>query len=294
MKRVIALLSIFISGVLLAGNICGKSKQYQCAEKTLLNEKCVLVEKDENGKELHYISNCGKSETCRILAETEIIGVCFNRLPYKVVRWVGEKCTLNGECITKQCSDGKCIGIPDGGKCNNHHHCSNKSYCNNNGIWEALLKKGDVCASSLDCDFPLICGHNTKGDSMKCMEMFSLENGSFTNDDLLCKSGYADNKESNEDKYCAESTTSVEKCSLDDSSECIQKVTFGTGETVEKNKACNCTVSGKEGYCPITTDKEEWIEYIQTYKTFIQEAEFEEEDNIQHLRLLFWNSRKML
>lgn len=190
MKLSIIILSLFASNVLL--QVCtDKSKIYQCAEESLKDGKCLLIDTKSNKQEVYQLSNCGSDEMC--FEMQSFYGFCVERPP-RFARFETEKCNYNRECLSNICTDGKCAAIADGQDCENKQtSCSNKSFCNSaDKKCKALIQEGQECGSDQECDFPLLCGKNSDPQTNnKCIKMFSIPTGQITSRRLLCISGFS-------------------------------------------------------------------------------------------------------
>ena len=182
-------------------------------------EKCYI--KDEfNG--LRYYDSCKNGKVCTMAKpidnyndgvfdlddiESANYGVCA---PVPFGGFEGSLCGDNAECFSNNCDGTKC-GEP-AEFCKMHSECEKGKYCRYQSfsddtkvIFEATNKCTELANSGGDCykDYmcpPLHLCHKNGGVVGKCTKIGSVESGEVDND-LLCKSGYAVNKN------CVESVT---------------------------------------------------------------------------------------
>lgn len=108
-------------------------------------------------------------------------------------QYPGGKCDTAADCAGNiSCEAKVCVGIKDGQSCTQHEQCNVGSACINKKC-NPQLAVGATCADSFECKNNLACDPKT----LKCVELFSLEDGASVNEvsDLtnvfasFCKSG---------------------------------------------------------------------------------------------------------
>lgn len=131
--------------------------------------------------------------------------------------------------------------------------------------------------------------------------MFSIETGKFTSNSLLCQSGFAAQKSDTVSQSLLIDSIGILMCwiffysclmSESKSFWMWRNIYFCTGDTKTGKGKCTCSATGQKGYCSITTDKDEWKDYIKIYKEVTSQA-FGTSDHIQVLRNSLWGSAKL-
>jgi hypothetical protein len=178
----------------------------------------------------------------------------------KILRFPGEKCYTNEDCLktdegTGICSSGHCTGIEEKHVCNTTAGCLAGLYCNT--TFKRCFKQkedGDECSSSSECANHLLCHRN------KCQfALFSLESGTELDEDdanfndYKCKFGL---------HWFGKCVSMVQELPGDKDGfvECNYGETchykYGNEQVYREDCACGFNAEGK-GYCPLGYNKRE-------------------------------------
>ena len=214
-----------ISTSLLVSLVQSKIK---CADEIKL-DTCYL-EGTEGETRVTYVKACGGGKVC---TEEEYgnIGICVKP---KELRNEDEKCTSPLECRSGICTDNKCAIKKENDACKKDDECGKSAVCKgteDSKVCKPLSGKNGECTNEYHCQIGLTCSNN------KCIEHFSLDVGSVTDDDYACKTG---KKQGNK---CATYTTVDSKC--------VSKTTNGTEGIFCKTKTNDGTSDSNiiEQYC---------------------------------------------
>lgn len=240
------------------------SSAQQCTEKYVCNEDSKDVKchsrSDAEGVTTIKVKKCSTG-TC----DKALTGLCITPLKLD-----GEKCSAPEECYSGNCKDSVCVGKDENVSCAQTEECKKDLYCSFdlNKVCKKYKKEGEPCSVGNECDFGLDCGSSTYQEAKKCVKMYSLKNGDYSDNKNLCETGYfygtlADSK-------CS-STSNVEKegevCEAD--TDC--KIKIKTGETeVEGNGKCTCSKIDLKSYCEYTTTNTKFQDYLTKAKSYFQ------------------------
>ena len=236
-----------------------------------INENCVL-------------SNSGiitSNDILEIMSKEKITGTCSIYSYWPSVRYPGELCNIDSDCISSSlCKNGKCTGINEGENCTETSECLVGYFCNKDTMKCTKQKKeGETCKEGWDCLNFLGC---YKG---RCIKLGILKPGVINNEitspfpgndrrDLLCTTGEMDWDLG----YCVETRYSEDwikrygkninngfiKCDYGE---------FCYYDNGKKNvpKDCGCGYnSDGQGYCPLPNNmrSDKWKERIKNIANF--------------------------
>ena len=249
-------LSIILCLSIILTSVHSKTYKYVCADKLKQGGVCFLESKDPTTKEATaYVKKCGKGETCKP-ANADALGGCYK----DEINKLGDEdkeCEVNEECISQNCVSGKCKYADDGAECKREDECKPSSYCLN-GKCKAISKAGEQCDENEreSCMKGYICGKSGTDTESKCIELYSVEDGTVVSDQSLCKSGQINIA----DKKCITYTLTSKDC--DSSGECSYTTKDGKIETFD---FCDTKSDGKAKACR-ELNGDLWDKYIEVYK----------------------------
>ena len=262
---------------------------FKCTDD-LKVKTCLLRTKESNGDYTNYVKKCPKNKSCAPIDED--VSQCI-----KVDGLLedGEKCKLNEECESKNCVDEKCSYISDGGKCTGNFQCGKSSYCKSSGDTSScapLVGKDGTCVKNSDCKFGLLCN----GRTLVCTEMFSLNDGEVSNNDLLCKSGKVFNIGNNGQTgyVCASTKTVNSTCTQVNSNDntYVCGISYNiAGTDIPAQIKCD-----DYGYCPVQSDSNELKEYIKVFQEELKDLSDDDINDIHvstSTRKLLGNNKKV-
>lgn len=236
------------------------SSAQQCTQKWVCNEdskdeKCYSSSTVE-GVLTHKVKKCSTG-TC----DSTVTGLCV--VPQKLD---GEKSTEASECWSGKLKDSACDGKAENESCSRTEECKKDLYCSS--VCKKYKTAGEECYTGNECDFGLDCGSTTYQEAKKCVKMYSLKNGDYSDNKNLCETGYISGTLA--DSKCS-STSNVEKegevCEAD--TDC--KIKIKTGETeVEGNGKCTCSMIDLKSYCEYTTTSTKFQDYLTKAKSYFQ------------------------
>ena len=240
------------------------SSAQQCTQKWVCNEdskdeKCYSSSIVE-GVTTYKVKKCSTG-TC----DSTVTGLCVI-----LKKLDGEKCSAPEECYSGICKDSVCVGIAENESCSRIEECKKDLYCSFelNKVCKKYKKAGEECFVGNECDFGLDCGSTTYQEAKKCVKMYSLKNGDYSDNKNLCETGYiygtlADSKCSSTSNVAKEG----EACEAD--TDC--KIKIKTGETeVEANGKCTCSMIDLKSYCEYTTTSTKFQDYLTKAKSYFQ------------------------
>ena len=174
-------------------------------------------------------------------------------------------------------------------KCDYNQLCNKNSRCkenNENNVCVALSNKNELCDSSDDCAFGLLC--NSAVTPHMCTEMFSLEDGKESDEDFLCASGRQ------YDGKCATTKMVNSNCTRTDDYQTNCQISLNEGGS-ERTVSQSCKyidVGDREGkmVCPLQSDSPEMKDYIATYKKEREKMDQKDIEKI-HIGLMGENGR---
>lgn len=237
--------------------LSAKTFEFKCSDDLQL-DVCFLKDTirsgDNNVSTTFYLNKCSGGKKCSLVGD----GSSKQCVKVKELLQDGKKCKVNSECQSQNCANEKCVYKVNGETCEKDKNCGESSYCKFNAEKQAyecapLLGKDEICNDSKECEFGLLCEE-------KCKEMFSLENGANSYNDLLCKSGISYNGKCEftvtENSTCAENEFGLQQCLIN--------VNGG-------KKSINCRNDDTElnesnYFCPLQANSKLLQEYIKVYK----------------------------
>ena len=254
---------------------------------------------DEDGNNITIKLNeniCSVNEQCTInkgiLASNDLMNIMENKniegkcniyFYWSGIRYPGEKCNIDSDCIDNStCIDGKCSGKENGESCKDTKECKVGHYCNNTCIPQK--SEGERCNSGWDCENYLGCykGRCIKFGTLKPGVLNSQEYSPFPGNEkrhYLCNTGELDGDDGTTGNFCVKSKYSEDwikkynktkdkkgfiKCEYKES--CF----YDNGKrTIEKKCGCGYNSDG-QGYCPLPSSLriDEWNERIKFIADF--------------------------
>ena len=235
-----------------------------------INEHCSLSSDSSNNQ---ITSN----DILKIMSEPKITGTCSIYTYWPGVRYPGEACNIDSDCISDfQCIDGVCSGFKENQNCTDTYQCEKGCFCSKETLkCTKQRKEGEKCQESWDCHNYLGCYRN------RCIKLGILKPGVINtvatspfpgNDrrELLCTTGEMDlNK-----NYCVENKYDDEwitknnkikdengfiKCDYDE-------ICYYDNGKNKYGKKCGCGYNNEgQGYCPLPSNinKDVWNERIK-------------------------------
>lgn len=237
--KVILLLSILV--------VCS-SKNYECLNSTLVKNTQIC---SYTLNDVTYVRPCSIGDSCS--QKDGNIKYCQTN---NIKKYEGVSCSINEECLSDNCVEGKCVAKVYEAYCTNSYQCARDSHC--------LIKcypypkLNETCSSVCELGF-----HCVKESTLtsKCMEMYTLSVGQSTLDDSLCFSNTA------RDGVCYDtrpkSREEFKSCESDN--DCIMELINADGAVVgEKVGECKKTYL-EEKYCYPSSTSEEWKNYVRVF-----------------------------
>ena len=257
--------------LLIAVSSISSKTVYKCASELKL-DTCYLEEEKKVGDETtltYYVDACSKGKVCNKMEKESMTSQC-TKVKYLLLE--GEKCESPYECLSKTCTSNKCEAVSDGGKCSGNQ-CKLGSYCSGDGdtaVCKKYAAKDGACGGdNPKCRPGLTCVEN------KCVALFSLENGSKTDDKDACKSGHLYYTGT---EYQCGIVKSVGTCS-DPTAIAEVTITFASDTT----KTCNCNVDCSY----LQSDKDTQPAYDEYVKAFSDEIDdiLDDDDYLEYYML---------
>ena len=260
-KLVFALIASIAIQAIVSESVC---PLYKCL--TDGSETCHTYNKTEDGPETIQVQKCKdstkkcpedfrstKNATCT--AKPEVTG-----LP------AGEACTKESNCQEGlKCENNVCTGKDKEAACLNDYECKPGLYCDGSNCKE-LNKVGSTCKKDTHCVNNALC----MGD--KCVEIFSLDDGQETNNELLCKSMHLYLNTTEMKSYCASSELLTSK-ECPEEKKCIYKITLGEGKEFNTTKECACKATDNTKlYCQIGSTSDLHKDAIQAKKDAFEDT----------------------
>ena len=153
---------------------------YVC--KPLVPDACALRTIGENGLEIH-LHACKDRQYCNYPANLDELGMCGNLTDYPYML-PGEFCGVHENCISKNCTNHKCLGKGENEPCDASIFCNPGLYCNSTKFCVPTAKIGDHCNSTIECTILATCVNE------KCEKIGGVENGNPAPVPAMCKSFY--------------------------------------------------------------------------------------------------------
>ena len=227
--------------------------------------------------------NLASNDLMNIMENKNIEGKCNIYYYWPGLRYPGEKCNIDSDCIDNNtCINGKCSGLEKGNDCNETRQCKVGYFCNK--TCTAQKKEGEKCKYGWDCENYLGCykGRCIKFGTLKPGVLNSQENSPFPGNEkrhYLCYTGELDGDDSTTGKFCVKNKYS--EGWIQNSSKTIDKKGFIKCEYKEScfydngrrtiKKKCGCGYnSDGQGYCPLPSSLriDKWNERIQFIADF--------------------------
>ena len=241
---------------------------FKCLNSSFVEDPniCMLYKKDEK---MFYIRSCPNNMKCdsRQLQDGDNIYTCNN---YFLTKMLGEKCSVNIECYSKNCTKGICSAKSIGDTCSGTYECEGSSFCQN-GVCHRYLKENEICTDHNErCPYGYICAQPYAGaEDRVCIKQHSIKAGNFAASANLCESGKYEMNTCYDTKL-PPGEQSFKECNSDE--DCVViKVLKG----VETKIKGSCS-SGREGKmrCGVVSTSKEWKEYIRVFRKVVQETDF--------------------
>lgn len=278
-----------------------------------LKQSCPKYICDENIKQCLYAINsfnekgnnitiklnnniCAINEQCAInkgiLASNDIMnimekkiieGKCSIYLYWPGIRYPGENCNIDSDCIDKsKCENGICTGYGAGQNCTNTSQCNVGFYCNKElKVCMEQKNEGEKCIEGWDCKNYLGCyrGRCIKFGILKPLVQNTEEYSPFPGNEkryYLCNTGELDGDDGMTGNFCVKSKYSEvwiksNKKIIDDNGfikcEYNEDCFYDNGRrTIKKKCGCGYNSDG-QGYCPLPASMrfEEWNNRIKYF-----------------------------
>ena len=235
-----------------------------------INEYCSLSSISSN----YQISS---DDILKIMSEQNISGTCSIYTYWPSVRYPGEACNLDTDCVSSfKCIKGTCSGFKENENCSFTYECEKGCFCNKDSSKCTKQKKeGEICKESWDCQNYLGCyrGRCIKLGILKPGVLNSESTSPFPGNDrreLLCTTGEMDLDKN----YCVENRYDDDwmmknnkkkddngfiKCNYD------EMCYYDNGKN-KYGKKCGCGYNKEgQGYCPLASNinKDKWNERIK-------------------------------
>ena len=241
-----------------------------------------------NSNEQCTINNglLASNDIMNIMGKANIEGKCSIYSYWPSIRYPGEACNINSDCIgLSLCQNGKCTGKDNGQQCSATSECKVGYYCNKeNSICMGQKNEGEPCTEGWDCKNYLGCyrGRCIKFGMLKPNVLNSEKNAPFPGDErryYLCTTGELDGDDGTTGNYCVKSKYSEEwiktnKIEIDKNGfiKCEYKEScfYDNGKRTIK-KICECGYNSEgQGYCPLPSSlrMDEWNNRIKFIANF--------------------------
>lgn len=228
------------------------SVEYKCIESDRTQNGMCMVKGDEEteGKTMYYVTSCQKNQYCPLSSKISAdVLYCESNRP---ILYPGDVCIFNNQCRSKLCVNNICSGKSENETCTYHYDCNKDLYCESS-ICKKVKSEGDACTSDVQCDFGTMC--STYNKTKQCLRLYSLPVGAQVDTNLVCSSGFMNNK-----KMCIEKIYNKSNGgSCKDESDCLYTDSDGT----QSYGTCACNKEGKQ-YCSVLSSSSEWKNFIGT------------------------------
>ena len=278
-----SIVHIFLFIFIFLAELCITGDIFKCADEWKVNT-CKYSRKitTQTAKYTeYYVKKCSKGKTCYTL--TDNVSQCVK---IKGLIKEGDSCKYDDECETGNCPNGKCAYIEQGKECFDNSQCDKSSYCKaeeaviqneeeekneedeeneeenekeeeESNKCSPLVDKEGKCDDNDNCKFGLLCN----GKTSKCTEMFSLNDGAVSDEDLLCKSGTI--VHINNTSFCATTKITNSTCVEDNETQRMKcEISYDDG-TGSKTTKINCNTYDN---CPLQSDSPQLKEFIKVYQ----------------------------
>lgn len=253
---------------------------------------------NENGNNISLQLNpkiCRQNEYCTtsgistvndimlIMKKQTIEGQCSIYQKVTGVRYPGEECNINSDCVENSlCENGECTGIKEGESCNKTSECKKGYFCYmGTKTCQKQKKEGEMCSEGWDCANFLGCysGRCILFGSLKAGIRNTIQYSPFPGNEkryYLCNTGELDGDDGTTGDFCVQ--TDYSEIWLNETGKIVDENGFvkcDYNETCKYfngkrniTKICGCGYnSDGQGYCPLPSARrmEEWnkrIKYI--------------------------------
>ena len=236
---------------------------YKMANDSVEEGICSIRHKEGNVTEF-YLKKCPTGYKCSSKSDT--IQNCEAKYSLKLP---GENCNFHFDCYSGSCIENKCVAKEDNKNCESKDwECGTTSFCNQYEGYKCKPLGDSTCKNDEYCLLGMGCLKEEGKEEGHCTKMFSLEDGSYSNANYLCKSGYRYNSK------CASTSrpkdaNEANECNED--SDCKIIVTLPDGNYTIDGE-CQCTLEGKK-YCQRTSNSDEWKNYVSTFNKEIEKID---------------------
>jgi hypothetical protein len=184
----------------------------------------------------------------------------------KTVRFPGEDCTVNDDCLktpnddtTGNCTNKVCTGKNETQDCTQNAVCLKGLFCDTDKC-KKQKTQGESCATSYDCINSLLCHNGTCSIAPYSLDVNTVISSNDTLQKEKCKYGLTSYKNATDlstlactsyNQNDAGDTNGFATCNLGvkcNYTDVVQKV------TINQNCGCGYNADGK-GWCPLGTDK---------------------------------------
>ena len=222
---------------------------YACLDKTNIEDERIC------GRDwgiTFFIRPCPKGEICKI--QENALSYCEKK---PIVKYEGDSCTIDEECISRYCRNNKCAFKLDK-SCFFDKDCPTGYYCPHFSCVSYSVKSEDCsykndnrCAFGYECEY--INGRS------ECSELYSLKAGEKTFHKDFCESGF----EKDGVCYDTKPVGGTEFISCTVSTTCQYKILDGDGDVVGTITGDCITNVAKESYCRASSQSKEWKEFVK-------------------------------
>ncbi len=165
----------------------------------------LAITKDSAPYDFYIFKNCKKGKKCAYYDDGFF--TCVSD-PFLKLRKTGKSCQYDKDCYSGICSNGKCSRNGAGQTCKEDNNCAFNHYCgykdanrrHNEKICMAKLSKDQTkkTAEIFDgseyykiCRYGLVPMVNKDGDTLSCIDAFSIEDGQYCSSDENCSQEFA-------------------------------------------------------------------------------------------------------
>ena len=124
-----------------------------------------------------YLKACPAGQTCNLST-----GQCASIPTVSSLNYPGEKCTYASSCISKNCTQNICVGVPLSGNCTDDTVCSPGLRCLNSQCRPQLAIGQSGCYNDYDCVNSAGCNQTTNGSPGTCYAYLSVSTNSIVSD----------------------------------------------------------------------------------------------------------------
>lgn len=271
----------------------------KCGDKLGNKNMCMLETSDRIGEtkqSISYVRGCPEGTVCSLvdIKTHEVPGYCIPKV--ELVDEGGE-CKYSNECRIGNCKGNKCTGLSEGSDCANDKYCTKGTFCHfETKKCTKYFKKGEECYVNEDssdlfrtlsyCEFGTLCGK--LADGYKCVELFSLPDGTECDNSYLCQGGNRINGK------CASSTIKNDTC-IEPYDQDSCEVEYNLGESkITMDESC-LIYQDLTKVCPHQSDSQVFKDFVDLYKKEL--AKFSEKDikaiNLREFNRMTFNNKKL-